>query len=315
MEMLARIGADHFGKRLRSQMDQEAIRLGRRGFNVFLDESRLVPFVVRSALKACGVYKRATRNTIDYRLLNIETSLTKLPPEFADYRILHLSDLHLEGIVDEGDQLRETLRSLDFDVCVITGDFRFSTHGHYGEALKRMERLMEVLTCPQGIVGILGNHDCIEMVPSLESIGMKILLNEPMPIERKGKRLWLVGVDDTHFYRTCDLDKALQGLPATDPKILLAHSPEIVETAASSGVDFYVCGHSHGGQICLPGGIPIFGNIRAKRKFMAGTWEHQGMVGYTSRGTGASGLSVRLSCRPEVTLHHLKPRVLEEDIG
>ena len=163
--------------------------------------------------------------------------------------------------MDEGEQLKETLRSLDFDVCVITGDFRFSTYGHYGNAVR--------------------NHDCIEMVPSLESMGIKILLNEAVPIEREGKTVWMVGVDDTHFYQTCDLEKALEGLPSTDPKILLAHSPEIVEMAASSDVDFYLCGHSHGGQICLPGSVPIFGNIRNKRKFLAGKWEHQGMTGYT----------------------------------
>jgi predicted MPP superfamily phosphohydrolase len=313
MEMLDRIGAEHFGKRFRSQLDQEAARLSRTGISFSMEESALGPLVLQSALKACGLYRRATRNSIDYRLVNVQTSLPKLPPEFEGYRILHLSDLHLEGIVDEGEQLKETLRSLDFDVCVITGDFRFSTYGHYGNAVRRMEGLMDVLSCPQGIFGILGNHDCIEMVPSLESMGIKILLNEAVPIEREGKTVWMVGVDDTHFYQTCDLEKALEGLPSTDPKILLAHSPEIVERAASSDVDFYLCGHSHGGQICLPGSVPIFGNIRNKRKFLAGKWEHQGMTGYTSSGTGASGLSVRLSCQPEITLHHLTSGVLEEE--
>ena len=254
----------------------------------------------------CGLFNRATRNSIDYKVEVVTAPLRGLPSSFHGFRILHLSDLHLEGIVDRGRALKELLRSLTYDLCVITGDFRFLTYGDYEEAVVRMMDLTNTIDCPHGILAILGNHDFIEMVPPLEKAGVRMLLNEAVPIQRGDDTMWIVGVDDPHWYEVADVAKAVQGVPPEATKILLAHSTEIIPEACQAGIDYYLCGHTHGGQICLPGQIPIVNNSQGNRRYISGGWMYEDrMVGYTSRGTGTSLLPVRFNCPPEVTLHQL----------
>ncbi len=166
-----------------------------------------------------------------------------------------------------------------------------------------MKRIVDSLQCEHGILAVLGNHDFIEMVPGLEAMGIRILLNEAVPIRRNGEVIWIAGVDDPHFYEAHNLKKTFQEVPRREFKVLLAHSPELVEDAANFMVDYYLCGHTHGGQICLPRGIPVITNATCSRKYVSGPWKYQKMAGYTSRGTGSSGLTVRFFCPPEITLH------------
>jgi len=66
-----------------------------------------------------------------------------------------------------------------------------------------------------------------------------------------------------------------------------------------------LCGHTHGGQIRLPGGIPLMTNADCPRRFCAGPWRHCHLQGYTSLGTGSSIIAARFNCPPEMTIHHL----------
>jgi predicted MPP superfamily phosphohydrolase len=87
--------------------------------------------------------------------------------------------------------------------------------------------------------------------------------------------------------------------------ILLSHTPEVYHQAADAGVDLMLSGHTHGGQLCLPGSIPITLESVLPRRMGAGAWRYLGMQGYTSVGVGTSLLAVRLNCPPEITLHVL----------
>lgn len=306
LQLEHRIGSEHFRKRLQLQTEHSALRLGSTGLHIHWENLDIIRPILKGSLKAVGLLNRALRNSLDYRVETVTVPLRELPPSFHGFRILHLSDLHLEGIWDRGKRLREIIYSLQFDVCVITGDFRFLTFGDYEEAIARMMELANAINCPEGIIGILGNHDFIEMVPGLEKTGMRVLLNESYPIRRGDDTIWIVGVDDTHWYEVDDLPRALTDVPREARKILLAHSPEIIHHAWESGIDYYLCGHSHGGQICLPRGIPILNNSYCSREYISGPWSYNHTLnGYTSRGTGCSLLPVRLSCPPEVTLHQL----------
>jgi len=95
-------------------------------------------------------------------------------------------------------------------------------------------------------------------------------------------------------------------VPEKEVRILLSHTPETYAEAEDAGVDYIICGHTHGGQVCLPGGIPIITNAKCPRSFCSGSWEYRKMLGYTSRATGSSGLSVRFNCPPEITIHKLE---------
>jgi hypothetical protein len=133
-----------------------------------------------------------------------------------------------------------------------------------------------------------------------------MLLNESVRIERGGAEIHLAGIDDAHFFRVDNIEKAAAGVPFDAFSILLSHTPEIYRQAAHAGFDALLCGHTHGGQICLPGSIPITLDATLPRKFGRGAWKYNEMSGYTSVGAGSSVLPVRLNCRPEITLHTLR---------
>jgi predicted MPP superfamily phosphohydrolase len=118
--------------------------------------------------------------------------------------------------------------------------------------------------------------------------------------------LSLVGIDDAHYFRTHNFHKAAADVPHDGCAILLSHTPEPYRHAAHADYSLMLCGHTHGGQICLPGGVPILTDSDAPRAFARGAWNYQGMAGYTSVGCGSSIVDVRLNCLPEITLHRLR---------
>jgi len=300
-----RLGSHVYAKRMRKQVERVAYKLTSRGTLVYWENFEPVYRVLRTSLKMTGLLKKAQKNTMEFRVEEIPVKLKRLPKTFNEYRILHLSDLHIDFMQDEGKRLIKHLNKLDFDLCVMTGDYRFHTCGVSDAVIEGMQRLMPSLECEDGVIGILGNHDDLEIVPQLESLGIKMLLNESVPIQRNNQFLWFAGVEDPHYYQTDDIDKAVHDVPADKAIILLAHSPEIINEANENGIDYYLCGHTHGGQVCLPGGMPIITNTRNKRRYSRGSWEYGDLKGYTSRGTGSSGLPIRVFCPPEITLHTL----------
>ena len=143
------------------------------------------------------------------------------------------------------------------------------------------------------------------MVPALEEMGVRMLLNESVAIRRGEQAIHIAGIDDAHFYRVDNIEKSASDIDFDAFAILLSHTPEIYRQAAHAGFRLTLSGHTHGGQLCLPGSIPLTLDSNLPRKYGAGAWEFGGMAGYTSVGVGTSIVAVRLNCPPEITLHHL----------
>lgn len=304
-ELVKRIGPVHAGQRMEMQTHYSALMLKGYHLHVHMEEFPVIAWLIKSSLKATGIWPLAVKNSSRYRIVEHTVSLPHLPEIFDGFRVLHLSDLHIEGMLDKGQALQAMVSTLQYDLCVITGDFRFLTYGRYDKTLRLMEALVNKIRAPSGIFGILGNHDWLEMVPGLEQCGIRMLLNEAQAVEKGAEAIWLLGLDDVHYYETGDLEKAVRLAPAEAVRILLVHSPEVIPEASTAGIDLYLCGHSHGGQICLPGGRPIITHCRGPRAFKAGPWQYQNMKGYTSRGVGTSLFPIRLFCYPEVIIHTL----------
>src|ERR1700722_13717746 len=151
-----------------------------------------------------------------------------------------------------------------YDICVLTGDYRGKTHGPFEASLKGIDELRAQLKGP--LYGVLGNHDSIHMTPSLEAMGIRMLFNECEIISRDNAQIYLAGVDDAQFYRADDIQKAAERIPSGTFSILLSHTPEIYDLAAKANFDLMLSGHTHGGQLCLPGGNPIKLEARFPRK-------------------------------------------------
>lgn len=255
-------------------------------------------------LRLSGLSRRAARNCHDIQIRTNEVVMARLPRAFDGFTILQLSDLHIDLSPQFAHVLCERVRGLKYDLCVLTGDYRYMTSGTCEAALAGMERLR--LFLGERALAILGNHDSADMVPALEAMGYELLLNETTCVERAGDRLYFAGVDDPHFFRTDNLEKACLDIPDGAARILLSHSPELFRQACYADVDLMLCGHTHGGQICLPGGVPLVVNAACPRRFSRGPWRYETMQGYTSTGTGSSIAVVRFNCPPEVTLHRLR---------
>jgi predicted MPP superfamily phosphohydrolase len=299
-----RLGRLHAKQRLGIETAHEAQIFG-QGLNFFHVENWYsVHSVIRNALRLMGLYGRGLRNAERVELRHNTVSFTDLPPAFDGFCILHISDLHADMNPGAMRALIELVKGLRYDVCVLTGDFRGQTFGPFDAALASVADVCSHLTGP--LYGVLGNHDTIGMVPGLEQMGVRMLLNEADAIRRGNACLYLAGIDDAHFYRVDNIEKAHAGMPDGAFPILLSHTPEIYRQAAHAGFRLLLCGHTHGGQICLPGSIPITLDSTLPRRFGSGAWKYHDMAGYTSVGAGSSIVPVRINSRPEITLHHLK---------
>ena len=296
-ELEERLGRLHARQRLGIEDEREGIKFFHR------EKWYLSASLIRTALMATGLYWRARKNAENIKIRRHDFRSPELPASFDGFTILHLSDLHADMNGGAMRRLIELLPTISCDICVMTGDYRGKTYGPYEGAIEGLARVREQLDCP--VYGVLGNHDSIRMVPALEEIGIGMLLNESEAIGRGGERIHLVGIDDAHFYRVDNIEKAASSVPPAEFSILLSHTPEIFRQAAHAGFQLLLSGHTHGGQICLPGAIPIILDSVLPRRMGAGAWTYRGMVGYTSVGVGSCVLPVRLNCPPEITLHRL----------
>jgi uncharacterized protein len=299
-----RLGRLHVRQRLGIETDHEAHIFG-QGTNFFhIENWYSIHSLIRTTLKASGLYWRGRRNAERIQIRHNQIRFPTLPRAFNGFTLLHLSDLHIDMNDGAMRRLTKLLPDLEYDICVMTGDYRGATFGVFDAALEGMLRLRSCLREP--VYGVLGNHDTIRMVPGLEGMGIRMLLNECELISRGGDRIYLAGIDDAHYYRVDNIEKAATEIPPDGFSILLSHTPEVYRHAAHAGFDLLLSGHTHGGQICLPGSIPITLSSVLPRHMGCGPWKYHDMAGYTSAGAGSSIVAVRLNCFPEITLHHLQ---------
>jgi predicted MPP superfamily phosphohydrolase len=300
--LVERLGPLLAEERLGVELDYRA-QIADRGTGSFVENWSSIDSLLEILLKLSGLYWRGLRNAHQIALRQNELFFEGLPASFDGFTILHLSDLHVELSEGAMQSVSEQVDRLDYDVCVLTGDFR-AGYGSFQVTLEGMAKVRNSLREP--VYGVLGNHDTIRMVLGLEAMGIKILLNESQAISRGNQAIYLAGIDDAHSYRVHDIGKVASQIPKDGFSILLSHTPEIFQEAAEAGFNLLLSGHTHGGQICLPGGIPITLDAVLPRRMGAGSWQFGNMHGYTSVGAGTCILPVRFNCPPEITLHVLR---------
>ena len=262
--------------------------------------------MLKGALQMVWLRRLGERNARKPIVRDIRLTYSTLPEGFCGFKILHLSDIHVDGLPGLAEGISARLHGLAADLCVLTGEYRFAVSGPCDNVYPNMEKILGSINARLGVVGILGNHDVSAEVVELERLGVKMLVNDAMELRQGQDKAWVIGVDDPHYYGCDDLPGAMRAVPPEAFKILLVHTPEIVEAAAVYGVDLYLCGHTHGGQICLPWIGPIIVNANCPRRFTQGIWRYKQVQGYTNAGVGTSGVPVRFFCPPEIALIELR---------
>jgi predicted MPP superfamily phosphohydrolase len=260
--------------------------------------------------------------------------IVDLPSAFQGYRIGFLTDIHL-GIWVPQSWLIEALAALqrrDLDLLILGGDYIYvnasrawQTAGAIRnsdyDSLSRPDSAAAIYrdvatiisrsSFPDGIIGVVGNHEHWNYYPlfikTLKDFpSIKILINEEHSISRNGDHLHIFGVDD--YVTGIPLPPPPRERTKNSSRLLISHNPDYIPAILqqrNDPFDFAMCGHTHGGQICLPvlGGLLI--QIRDNR-FMAGlATVDKGSV-YTSRGLGVVGLPFRFNCPAEITIFELQ---------
>jgi predicted MPP superfamily phosphohydrolase len=272
-------------------------------------------FVLGSAATAAGLALYA--GEIARHELSIVTrtiAVRNLPDAFRGLRIAQISDIHFDEYTEPYFVRRVVaeVNALAPDLVLLTGDFISigprSASFAVG-ALHRCAEILEGIACPQRFA-VMGNHDSLLGVPIVRPIlaeaGIPSLVNEHVPIERAGQRLWLCGVRDP-VEDLPDLDLAIPAAP-DGPVLLLCHAPDFADKVLAHPrgrlVDLMVAGHSHGGQVRFP----LVGALHTPEggsKYVEGFFRLGRMQLYVNRGIGTVSLPFRLNCPPEITLFTL----------
>ena len=238
-------------------------------------------------------------------IYRVRAAVSGLPAWLRGYRIAQVSDMHRGPYVTE-EYLRRCgalVDSLAPDLVVATGDFV----DHRVRWAESCAAALSGLRAPDGVFAVLGNHDhwsedAQQVAAALEGAGLRMLTNRSARLQRSGRSWWLCGVDDIWSGRP-DLDAALRDVPETGFRILLCHEPDFADRAAAWGIPLQLSGHSHGGQVRLPGCRPFVAPPYG-RKYPQGLQqvERSPSLVYTNVGLGVIFPPIRLNCRPEVTL-------------
>lgn len=263
---------------------------------------RIFTFLLRVSLNK----RRGEKNADNIKLEEVEIFFDDLPIGFDNTRILLITDLHIDGMDMLAERIVRIAGELDYDFCILGGDYSFEQGEKHGLAYSRMRQIAGRLVEKSRVFGVLGNHDRYRMAEVLDECGVEMLVNESVCLEKEGDKIYLAGMDDCHYYGADDIGLADSEIPDGAFKIMVCHSPEQYKQVAKAGYSLHLAGHTHGGQVCLPYGVAVVTGATVPRKFLKGKWRYRGMAGYTSRGVGTSVVRVRYFCQPEITVITLR---------
>lgn len=246
------------------------------------------------------------------RIRRQTVAVRNLPRRFEGTTVGILTDLH-HGPFVSLDFVRRAVtvaNGLAPDLFALLGDFAHKgTHTH--EQLPPCMAALTKLSAPLGVFAVPGNHDMGKngaiyrevMAATPQVIDLR---NRAVPVTRDGETLWLAGVDDLWWGKP-DLDAAMKPVPAGAAVVLLSHNPDFAEENPDPRVGLVLSGHTHGGQVLVPGATNPFIPSAYGDKYAQGLVEGPTAPVYVSRGLGLSGLPVRYNCPPELTLLTLRP--------
>ncbi len=278
-------------------------RHGRKSKSHWNYFKRLLNLVVWGT-KITGLYQKGYANVGEILINKFDVHFDNLPSNFNGFRILQLSDLHIDATPELYHHIVHAVAQAEFDFAVLTGDYRQESTGNYKHILGPMKEVCSHLQKEFPPVAILGNHDTWLMTQYENELKVRFLINETMELKRDNQRIFISGSDDPFSFYT---DATLETFSDRSGfKIALVHTSELADIAAQNNYNLYLCGHTHGGQICLPGGKAIISHQAEGEGFIKGFWKVGQMTGYTSSGCGVSGVPLRFNCPGEITIFTLR---------
>jgi predicted MPP superfamily phosphohydrolase len=242
-----------------------------------------------------------------FEVVRRELNLKNLPSSLRGLTLGLISDIHSGPYMskEEMDRYVTELSSLRPDIILLPGDF---VTMRLEEIYPVVESLSE-LKAPYGVFGCLGNHEFYSHAPDeitkrLDDAGVKMLRNESAILDIRGDKLAILGIDD--LGHGDDFPAAMKSVPPDTTKILMSHKPYFFPSAAESGINLTLAGHTHGGQVVfVKVGDFTLAPATLVSKYIAGLYDIGDSLMYVSRGVGTIGVPFRINCPPEVTLFTL----------
>jgi predicted MPP superfamily phosphohydrolase len=231
----------------------------------------------------------------------VELTLPSLPAALDGVRLIHLSDLHLRRRwPTELDQVIERVNADPPALVLFTGDL-VDDKRDPRSALPAVERLVKSLRTQAGIFAVPGNHDGDLLAPRLHAWDVRVLLHERVEVPINGGRIELIGLPGAD---RLDLDERfLRTLPPKTPdmpRLVLCHYPDLIRQTRDLKPDLYLAGHTHGGQICLPGGHALMTHDSLPKRMCKGAHDVEGTCLIVNRGFGFTTVPLRVFCPAEV---------------
>ena len=242
-------------------------------------------------------------NPNNFKLVNLTIKNSRIPREFDNYEIIHITDIHLGQWINKEklDGVVKIINNQQPDSVMITGDFLSYQTSNYLHELS--DSLSNIKSC-DGTFSVLGNHDhwtnAGDVKKALKKAGIVNLENDVYAIEKNNQKLQIAGVDSI----TVDMDdigKVQRKLDYNYPAIMLAHEPDFADTTAKyDPFILQLSGHSHGGQIEIPKiGTPVRG--KNFMKYPLGEYKVGNMIQYTNRGIGTNAFWFKINSFNEIT--------------
>lgn len=238
------------------------------------------------------------------RVASHRLQLPRYPAHAPALKVVYLSDLHYGPTTGKvaNRQAWKLAREANPDVVLLGGDYLFADERGLPTLLRELQR-WKFSPPPGGIYACLGNHDYYAgketIVTCLEACGVKVLVNDAVPLPSPWKGIWIAGTDDL-WHGKPDLAATLDLTSPDACTLLLAHQPDICESNLMRRVAVTLCGHTHGGQICLPNGDPIYVPSKHGKEYSGGLYRHAGQWLFVSRGVGTVGLPFRMFAPPDI---------------
>jgi len=240
-----------------------------------------------------------------------------LPRGLEGLRIAHLTDLHVRRFTRFHERLIASLRTSRVDLAVYTGDYQFGDDTDPGAVRDVMGRVLEAMPTRFGSFGVWGNHDLEATRRHLDDLPIRWLVNERVRVGDRHLELWGV-----NFGRPGGIDSIATALSPIESdergdresngksprpfRCMLVHLPTLFPCAADLGMDLALAGHTHGGQVRLPGRRAIVNSTDLPLRLTAGVMRHRQMVGVVSRGVGTVTIPLRVFCPPHIPIYTLR---------
>ncbi len=240
-------------------------------------------------------------DSVGFEWNTFELTLPGIPPALDGFRLVQLSDMHCQPHWQTAyDDLIDRLRADEPDLIVFTGDvIDYITKPWH--CLPTARKLLGQLRARHGLLGILGNHDWSVYADDFNGTPLRMIDGQRLVMNHNGAGLELIGVPGQDRV-DCPIDFGTE-YPAKQPgipRIMLSHYPDHIRRLKRLGPDIFLAGHTHGGQACLPGRIPIQRHDSLPIEYFHGVHQLHDSWFFVSRGFGFSTFNFRAFCPSEV---------------